>query len=408
MEPTGYAEATLFHRASHQVRGGELVERHPWLVMATAIVLLGSTATVVPDEGSAATTTNITESFTASGVDTYILRVGSSSDLNFTSQSKIVVDAAFDKSDQLQRISAMVGTVQDYRKEDCGETDEQSVSQGFEDDDGEARAEATVRSEGGDPCFIALYGSTIEDVSAGAGYPPAEPGDATVSTGSGVGLTAEVGHDHGGFESLRTGIVYDEGTALPAESANEVYRFIVTVPAAASITVNTDLTLEGDDIQWSSTTFEGGFSFWGEDMSAAGADAPGANAWVGYGLVCGQGCGEESLEVSDPDSRIYAGMGPTWGGHYIVHTHANNGMCVDCFGPVTTVSTGWYGYTTPNDVTEATLVNAGVSTGAAALFPLITLVGAPHTGTYDFWLEHYAGTGTQDLLTVGTVGVPPP
>lgn len=383
------------------------MERHPWLVMATALVLLGSTATVVPDEGAAATTTNITESFTASGVDTYILRVGSSSDLNVTSESKIVVDAAFDKTDRLQRISAMVGTVQDYRKPDCGGSDEQSVSQDFNDDDGEARAEATVQSGSGDPCFIGLYGSTIEDVSAGAGYPPAEPGDATVSTGSGVGLTAEVGHDHGAFESLRTGVVYDEETTFPADSPNEVYRFIVTVPAAASITVNTDLSVEGDDIQWSSTTFEGGFSFWGEDMSAAGADAPGANAWTGYGLVCGAGCGIKSLEVTGQDSRIYAGMGPTWGGHYIVHTHANNGRCVDCFGPMPTLATGWYGYDGPNEG-EATFVNAGASGGAAPLFPLITLVGSPNNGFYNFWLEHYAGTGTQDLLTVGTVGVPPP
>lgn len=390
------------------------MERHPWLVMATAIVLLGSTATVVPDEGAAATTTNITESFTASGVDTYILRVGSSSDLNFTSESKIIVDATFAKSDQLQRISAMVGTVQDYRKEDCGEGDEQSVSQGFQEDDGEARAEATVRTDGGDPCFVAHYGSTIEDVSAGAGYPPAEPGDATVSTGSGIGLTAEVGHDHGAFESLRTGVVYNEGTTLPADSPNEVYRFIVTVPAAASITVTTDLSVEGDDIQWSSTTFEGGFAFWGEDMSAAGADAPGGNAWTGYGLVCGSGCGIQSLEVTGQDSRIYAGMGPTWGGQYIVHTHANNGKCVggtdsqdDCFGPMPTLATGSFGIDGP-DSFQTSNFRAGVSGGAGALPPFVTLVGSPNTGSYHFWLDYYAGTGTQDLLTVGTVGVPPP
>lgn len=383
------------------------MERHPWLVMATAIVLLGSTATVIPDEGSAATQMNIEESFTASGVDTYILRVGSSSDLNFTAESEIIVDAAFDKSDQLQRISAMVGTVQDYRKENCGGGDEQSVSQGFEDDDGEAHARATVRSQGGDPCFIALYGSTIEDASAGAGYPPAEPGDATVSTGPGVGLKAEAGHDHGAFESLRTGVVYGEGTVLPADSPNEVYRFIVTVPAAAEISVTTDLSLEGDDIQWSSTTFEGGFAFWGENMTAAGADGPGANAWIGNSLVCGQSCGIRTLEMEGQDSRIYAGMGPTWGGHYIVHTHANDGICVDCFGPMPTLATGWYGYSGPN-AGESTFVNAAASGGAAPLFPLITLVGSPHDGFYNFWLEHYAGTGTQDLLTVGTVGVPPP
>lgn len=384
------------------------MEWQRWLAVATAMTLLASTAVVVPDQGAAAPATTITETASVSGVDTYVLSVTSTSDLTFTQKSKIVVTGAFDKADRLQRISAMVGTVQGHRTEDCGGDDDHGTSAGYENDDGSA--EATVHTNRGDPCFIGLYGSTIEDASAGD--LDDEPGDAKVTTGPLVDLTAEAGHDHGAFESLTTGVVYGEGVDLPGPGSDSTvtYRFIVTVPAAESIDVNVDLHLDGDNVQATSTTFEGGFAFWGTESGAAGADVPGANAWYGF-TGCGQGCGDQSvpLRSSDPSgTRLYGAMGPTWGGHYILHDHVDEGWCVDCLGPIPTAATGSYGVSAPpGEFSQHAILSPGVSTGGAPLPPPIRIVGADSPGWYTFWINAYAGTGNQDLLAVGTIGVPP-
>lgn len=361
------------------------------LVGLAAVLLVAAPLSLsLPIVAGNTQTTSITEDLAGASGDTFILEVTAQEDLTLASDGHIILTGDFPQEEKHQRISALVSTVRDDEIE-CGETDGTFV--------GGDNAGVRTGVQGAGPCFMGLYGSQVDDVSASPD--PDKIGDVRVM--GGPGLQAEAQYEYSAYTTLTIGVTYSEGTVFPLpQGADEAtYHFIITVPEATTLDnpgSDSVVELEFDgDISYTSQVQEAGFSIWPDEMEPVGAQAPFLSAYYSDPFVCGSGCGQTTENLQG--DAVYAAMGHTWGGHNTIHNPINDGPCRDCLF-VPTLATGSYGYIGQERSVSST--NAGVSTGGP-IAPLVTAVGES-PGQYTFWVDHYLGTGNQDLLTVGLAG----
>jgi len=324
--------------------------------------------------------------FTVADADTY--KLGLDTDDGFTTEntSRLAVTAEFDEEREVQRVSAFVAVFESARNLDCSE-------------------------DGVEPCLVGLHAVTIDDVATST--EPMDNGDARVSAGPGTDVSVETGHDHGGFQSLTTGIDWGEQEFPAMSGENTNYNVVVSIPKADRLTVDLDFDATGDVTVANSETEEAGLSVWPDDMESAGTHTAVGSAYVGDDGICGQDCGKASVDVPEkpaPANRLYGAMGPTVAGHYVIHNHAGGNFCGDCAGVIPIAFAGNYGAETPETVYNGYV--AGTA-GTAPPSPVVVVDGPANKadrdyddGPYEFFVNSYAQVGPGDLVATGFVAPP--
>lgn len=349
------------------------MRRSSALAIATVFGLLAVAALAGAAE---AETVFETREFDAPGQDTVVFELTTTDGATTLDNSYLTFTAPYDESEERQRGAMITGLVQEASSEDCP-------------------------ADGGDACFMRMWAARYDDVAAST--QPDGNGDLRIDTGPGADVSAETGHDH---EHLR-GLEYTLGLAhrtLPADAATD-YHLFVSVPDAEGISGELSIVASGDLTVSQAATTDTGFTAWIDEMRAAGAHSPAANAYVSDALVCGPTCGSTSVDPGE-GQRLFGAIGPTQASFYNVHSHPNGGYCTDCFGTIPAVFAGQWGYDTPDE--RRIMTGAGTVGQTSPRTSVATLPGfADHPGDIrddgdvTFFVDRYVSAGPQDLVAGG-------
>jgi len=336
-----------------------------WTAIAVALALVTATVPALGPPAAADNSTRTVERTLDGPGDTVVFEITTPSKFDTKQPSSLTAEA--DLPDGTQRVSLTGGLVHDSQGNACP-------------------------GGGDDPCFTEMAAWTMEDAAVAAD--PDGNGDLRVDTGPGLDVALETGHDHDSFSGVT--VSYDPGHQSFRHAGT--YHLYITVPGADSISANLDVTLSGDVTVGSGEVTDAGFAHWIDDMRAAGTHTALGNAYTGYGLVCGQGCGEVTVPVTG-DEQVFGAIGPGQNGFYNLHVDPTDGYCEGCFGPIPATFVGQWGAQWPGHLRTGTGV--GIVSGASPNEAIVAVPGA--SGDTTFFVSNYASLGPQDLVASGFV-----
>lgn len=311
--------------------------------------------------------------FDASPADTVVFELTTEEGFKLTGDSNLTVTGWFDEP--AQRISMVAGVVHEAGGVDCSNL-----------------------------CAMGMATITAEDAATSLFLE--DNGDLRADTGPRLDVALETGHDHGAADGviLTVGLA---GLSLPDTSpGNTSYHVFASIPKAVSLEGGLNVTAEGDVNVTGQRIDEAGFSYWTDDMRAAGVHTAAASAYTGDDRLCGTGCGQVPVDPAE-GQRVYGVIGPTGPAEYVVHDHYTRTHCWSCLGPFPTPYHGEWGVSGPGFHYQGsgTAMAAGATAGPQIAVP--GFADEPGDGSDDaparFYVDRYASVGPHDLVASGFV-----
>lgn len=323
------------------------------------------------------------QQFDAQG-DTVVFELSTVEGFTTLQNTKLEVTGTFADGENKQRVSALSGILLEAEDERCPNEDEV------------------------DNCFMDLFARTMEDIALSPS--PEDNGDLRADTGPGLGVGAETGHDHDAFSSLTQTVNFEHQT-FPLEDDDitwwSSYHVFVTIPGAERVSGEMRLLADGNVSITEWTVADAGFSYWLDDMQAAGAHTAAGNVYTGTDLLCGQGCGDVYVNPAE-GQRLVGAIGPSMNGFYNVHSDATGNYCEDCFGQLPFLFAGVWGADTPHTLTTGPFAGVGAGQMPEAFITVPGFADHPDESNDDgpvrFFVSSYTAAGPQDLVAAGFVG----